>query len=125
MYLGKASEARLQTATSSAEVYSIISVHRFELLMVPKFCWFDLPLAVSLYSRYGVPVSTCASSTANHKSCAFTVLRARPSLSYCVYKASNSAPKQSARPGASCGQNRLQSSLASTLFINRSDTQRA
>src|SRR3954469_10244034 len=97
-YLGKAKEARLQTATSLSDVYSIISVHRLELLIVPKFCWFDLPLAASLYNKYGVPVSTCASSTANHKSCAFTVLRARPSLSYFVYKASNSAPQQSASP---------------------------
>jgi hypothetical protein len=30
-------DAKLQTAISSGEVYSIISVHRFELLMVPKF----------------------------------------------------------------------------------------
>src|SRR5580698_2758111 len=103
----------------------MISVHRFELLMVPKFCWFDLPLAASLYNRYGVPVSTCASSMANQSSCAFTVLRARPSFSYLVYKASNSLPQHSDNPGASCGQNKLQSSLASTLSINKSETQSA
>jgi hypothetical protein len=34
----KAIEARLQTATSSAEVYSNISVHKLLLLIVPRFC---------------------------------------------------------------------------------------
>ena len=45
---GSASEARLQTATSSGEVYSMISVHRFEQRIVPRFCWLDLRLAESL-----------------------------------------------------------------------------
>ena len=37
-YLGRAMDARLQTATSSfADVYSMISVHRLEERMVPKF----------------------------------------------------------------------------------------
>jgi hypothetical protein len=31
-------EARLQTAVSSGLVYSTISVHRFDDLIVPKFC---------------------------------------------------------------------------------------
>ena len=43
-------EAKLHTATSSGEVYSMISVHKLEERMVPKFCWLDLPLAASLYS---------------------------------------------------------------------------
>ena len=34
----RAIEARLHTATSSGEVYSIISVHRLLHLMVPRFC---------------------------------------------------------------------------------------
>jgi len=34
--LGREIEARLQTAISSGEVYSIISQHRFELLIVPR-----------------------------------------------------------------------------------------
>ena len=37
-YLGRAKDARLQTAISSGAVYSIISVHKFEDLIVPKFC---------------------------------------------------------------------------------------
>ena len=41
-------EAKLHTATSSGEVYSMISVHKLEERMVPKFCWLDLPLAASL-----------------------------------------------------------------------------
>ena len=42
MKLGRAIEARLQTATSSGDEYSMISVQRLEDLMVPKFCWLDL-----------------------------------------------------------------------------------
>jgi hypothetical protein len=37
--LGKDIEAKLQTATSSFEVYSIIYVHRLLDFIVPKFCW--------------------------------------------------------------------------------------
>ena len=44
---GSAIEARLQTATSSGEVNSTISVHKFEHRMVPRFCWFDLRFAES------------------------------------------------------------------------------
>ena len=79
---GSASDARLHTATSSGEVYSTISVQRFEQRIVPKFCWLDLRLAESLYRMYGVPVSICESRMANHSSCARTVLRALPSASY-------------------------------------------
>ena len=43
-------EARLHTAVSSGLVYSMISVHRLLLLMVPRFCWLDLRLHESLYS---------------------------------------------------------------------------
>ena len=35
--IGSAIEAKLQTATSSFAVYSMISVHKFEERMVPKF----------------------------------------------------------------------------------------
>jgi hypothetical protein len=34
-------EARLQTAVSSGAEYSMISVQRFEDLIVPRFFWFD------------------------------------------------------------------------------------
>jgi len=41
--VGRQSEgARLHTAVSSGEEYSIISVQRLEDLIVPTFCWFDL-----------------------------------------------------------------------------------
>ena len=86
-------------------------VHRLLLLMVPRFCWLLLRLALSLYSMKGLPVSTCvcggggglgdgagesrrgspggrgpsprtcASRMANHSCCALIVLRARPSFS--------------------------------------------
>ena len=48
---GSAIDARLQTATSSGEVNSMISVHRLEQRIVPRFCWLDLRLAESLYLR--------------------------------------------------------------------------
>jgi hypothetical protein len=67
---GSAMEARLQTAVSSGEVYSTISVHRLELRMVPRFCWFDLRLQVSLYSMYGFPVSTCRTACDVSQVCA-------------------------------------------------------
>ena len=41
-------EARLQTATSSGDVYSTISVHKLLDLIVPRCFWFDLPLQASL-----------------------------------------------------------------------------
>ena len=41
-------DARLQTATSSGDVYSTISVQRLLDLMVPRCFWFDLPLQASL-----------------------------------------------------------------------------
>lgn len=40
-------DARLQTAVSEGLVNSIISVHKFEDLMVPKFCWLLFLLHVS------------------------------------------------------------------------------
>ena len=43
MKVGKARDARLQTAVSSGEEYSMISVHRFDDLIVPRFFWLDLP----------------------------------------------------------------------------------
>lgn len=42
MKAGRAIEAKLQTATSSGAEYSMISVHRLELLIVPRLRWFDL-----------------------------------------------------------------------------------
>lgn len=44
---GNAIDARLHTAVSVGLVYSIISVHRFEDLMVPRFCWLLFLLQVS------------------------------------------------------------------------------
>lgn len=38
-YRGKAMDAKLQTAVSVGLENSIISVQRFEDLMVPRFCW--------------------------------------------------------------------------------------
>ena len=40
---GRASDARLHTAVSSGDEYSMISVHRLEDLIVPRFFWLDLP----------------------------------------------------------------------------------
>ena len=96
-------------------------MHRLDDLIVPRFFWLLFMLHASLYSMYGVPVSVCDSRMWNHSSCAtpmpfeptmqfnaicthqrrlicavrtcaLTVLRARPACSYFVYSASNSAP---------------------------------
>jgi hypothetical protein len=40
---GRAVEARLHTAVSSGEKYSIISVQRLDDLMVLRFFWLDFP----------------------------------------------------------------------------------
>jgi hypothetical protein len=48
MNVGSAIEARLQTAVSSGEEYSMISVQRLEDLIVPRFFWFDLPVPSSV-----------------------------------------------------------------------------
>merc|ERR550532_2933058 len=61
----------------------MISVHRFELWMVPRFCWFDLRFAWSLYNMYGVPVS--ASRIRNQSCCAFTVFMPLPASSNRAY----------------------------------------
>ena len=37
-------EPRLHTAVSVSLVTSMISVHRFDDLMVPRFCWLDFPV---------------------------------------------------------------------------------
>src|SRR5882724_10179466 len=70
--------ARLHTAISSGEQYSIISVQRLLLRIVPKCCWLLFLLAASLYNIYGVPVSICASNIAFQSSRAGKVLRAIP-----------------------------------------------
>ena len=41
-------EAKLQTATSSGDVYSTISVHKLLDLIVPRCFWLLLPLQASL-----------------------------------------------------------------------------
>merc|ERR1719453_2951182 len=81
---GSATEAKLQTATSSGDVYWTISVQRLLDLMVPRFCWLLLALHASLYNMYGVPVSICDSRILNQSCCALKVFRPRPSFSYRV-----------------------------------------
>jgi hypothetical protein len=45
--LGNEIEAKLQTATSSGAVYSTISVHKLEHVIVPRFFWLDFSLQES------------------------------------------------------------------------------
>merc|ERR1740122_223943 len=109
----------------------MISVHKFEQWMVPKFCWLDLRLAWSLYSMYGVPVSICDSKMRNHSCCALTVFRPFPSASSRSYRLSKSSPHTSIKPfpvlssNASFGQKRVQSLSSFTRRMNRSGIQRA
>ena len=88
---------------SSGAVYSTISVHRFEHLMVPRFCWFDLRLQWSLFRMRGVPVSSCESSIANPSCCARTVSCPRPSASCFSYNARNLSPWRASSPLALVG----------------------
>ena len=124
-YLGRAKEARLQTAISSGAVYSIISVHRLEDLIVPRFCWLDLAFAASLYNIYGVPVSIWDSKILNQRSCAFIVFLPFPSFSYFVYSFSKVSLWTSESPGHSCGHIKVHSPFSLTRFINKSGIQSA
>merc|ERR1719181_856563 len=117
-------EARLQTAISSLSVYSMISVHRLDDLMVPRFYWLDLLLHASLKHMYGVPVSICDSRMWNQSFCALMVPRWRPSFSYFSYRALNSSEWQSARPGHSLGQKSDHSWFFWTRSMKRYGTQR-
>ena len=54
---GKAIDARLQTAVSVGLVYSIISVHKFDDLIVPRFCWLLFLLHVSC--RQSITIKKC------------------------------------------------------------------
>lgn len=47
---GKAIDARLHTAVSEGLEYSIISVHKLEDLIVPRFCWLLFLLQASCIS---------------------------------------------------------------------------
>lgn len=50
-YRGRAIDARLHTAVSVGLVYSIISVHKLEDLIVPRFCWLLFLLQESCDNR--------------------------------------------------------------------------
>merc|ERR1719220_24835 len=81
----------------------MISQHKFEERMVPKFFWFDLLLHASLYSIYGVPVSICACRTLLQRERAWICFLNFFSSSYFTYSFSNSSPYVSAKPGHSSG----------------------
>ena len=102
--LFKAILAKLHTAVSFSSEYSIISVHKLLLLIVPTFIWLLFLLTASLNKIYGVPVSIWLSRIFNHSSRAFTCFFARPSRSYLSYSSRKSSPYTSARPGHSSGQ---------------------
>ena len=82
----------MHTATSSGEVYSMISVHKFELFIVPKFFWLLFELHASLYNIYGNPVDIYASTISYHNYLAFIVTLPIFSFSYLVYNYSNLSP---------------------------------
>jgi len=85
----------------------------------------DLSIARVLEQHIGVPVSVCASRMALHTSRALTTLRAFPGMaSYSRYSFLNSAECDSARPGASFGQNSDHCWSASTRSMKRSFTHR-
>ena len=59
-------EPRLQTAISSSEVLSVISVHRFELCTTPTCCCGLRMLQGSLNVIHGCPVSNSIDSILRH-----------------------------------------------------------
>lgn len=61
--LGKAIDARLHTAVSVGLVYSMISVHKLDDFMVPRFCW----LLFLLHESYNVRVSKFGVRTSDYK----------------------------------------------------------
>jgi hypothetical protein len=70
MCAGMLTEPRLQTAISSALVFSVISVHRFELCTTPTCCCGERMLHGSLKVIHGWPVSNSIDSILRHRSSA-------------------------------------------------------
>ncbi len=70
MWLARLTDPRLQTATSSAEVFSVISVHRFEECTTPTCCCGERRLQGSLKVIHGCPVSKSIVSIRRHRSTA-------------------------------------------------------
>ena len=59
---------RLHTAISSRDVFSVISVHRFDECTTPMCCWGERTLHESLKVIQGWPVSNSMESILRHRS---------------------------------------------------------
>ena len=126
--LDKLTEPRLQTAISSAEVFSVISVQRLEEWITPACCWGDLRLHASLNVIQGCPVSNNIVSIFLHSSfagidLAWSISPEAAFASYSAYFSSNALPVRSCNSGVSPGENSVQFAPSSTLFMNKSGTQ--
>ena len=77
MCAGMFTEPRLQTAISSGPVFSVISVHRFELWTTPTCDCGLRMLQGSLNVIHGWPVSNSIDSILRHRSSAWTFLNER------------------------------------------------
>jgi hypothetical protein len=74
MCAARFTEPRLHTATSSLEVFSVISVHRFDECTTPTCCCGERTLQESLKVIHGWPVSNSIDSILRHRSWARTRL---------------------------------------------------
>ena len=75
MCAGMLTEPRLQTAISLAEVFSVISVHRLELWIVPTCCCGERRLQASLNVIHGCPVSNSIESILRQRESAGSFLK--------------------------------------------------
>ncbi len=121
-------EPRLHTAISPALVFSVISVHRFELCTTPMCPCGERRLHTSLNVIHGCPVSNSIVSIFRHSSTAFSVRAifispAAARRSYASYFSRNAFPYRSCSSGVSSGENSVHGPSASTRSINRSGTQ--
>lgn len=119
---------RLQTATSSTVVFSVISVHRFDECTTPLCCWGERRLHGSLNVIHGWPVSNSMVSMRRHRSTARTRRKTLISplsaiSSQARYFSANRLPNASCRSGTSSGENSVHWPFARTRRRNSSGTQ--
>src|SRR3989344_7849052 len=97
MCFGRLTDPRLQTAVSSGDVFSVISVQRLELWITPQWSCGDLILHASLKVIQGWPVSKSMLSILRQSFLADTsfhlrILPSRAACSYPSYLCSNFLP---------------------------------
>ncbi len=122
-------EPRLHTAISSRDVFSVISVHRFDDAPHRRAAAASGCCTASLNVIHGWPVSNSIDSILRHRSCARTRLNSwqlaatRSCVRSSCTRASNARPYRSCSSGTSLGENSVQVPSSNTRFMNRSGIQ--